>query len=158
MSGHAYTPTMTYPCYGSVISQQQGGRRGMPPFMQLGTSVSDTFGGGTAGFLGNAHNPFVVPGDPNEAAFSVRDVTPPRGVSFARVERRLEMLRSLDRWQEHMDQSDAVRSMDTFNQQALSLLTAPATKTAFDLNMETGRVRDAYGRTSLGQSCLLARH
>lgn len=157
MSGHAYTPAMTYPCYGSVISQQQGGCRGMPPFMQLGTSVSDTFGGGTAGFLGNAHNPFTVPSDPNDAAFSVRDVTPPRGVSFARVERRLEMLRSLDRWQEHMDQSDAVRSMDTFNQQALSLLTAPATKTAFDLGMESNQVRDAYGRTSLGQSCLLAR-
>lgn len=157
MTGHAYVPTMTYPCYGSVISQQKGDRRGMPPFMQLGTAVSDTFGGGTAGFLGNAHNPYVVPGDPNDPAFSVRDVTPPRGVPFARVERRLQMLRSLDRWQEHMDQSDAVTSMDSFYDKARSLLTAPETKKAFDLNMESNQVREAYGRTALGQSCLLAR-
>jgi len=157
MSGHAYTPAMTYPCYGSVISQQKGDRRGMPPFLQLGTSVSDTFGGGTAGFLGNAHNPFVVPGDPNGATFSVRDVTPPRGVSFGRVERRLDMLRALDRWQEHMEQSDPITSMDTFYQKARSLLTAPETKRAFDLSMESNKLRDAYGRTSLGQSCLLAR-
>jgi hypothetical protein len=157
MSGHAYSPAMTYPCYGSVISQQKGDRRGMPPFLQLGTAVSDTFGGGTAGFLGNTHNPYVVPGNPNNPDFSVRDVTPPRGVSFARVERRLQMLRSLDRWQEHMDRSDAVTSMDAFYAKARSLLTAPETKKAFDLNMESNRVRDAYGRTTLGQSCLLAR-
>jgi uncharacterized protein (DUF1501 family) len=157
MSGHAYAPAMTYPCYGSVISQQRGDRRGMPPFLQLGNSVSDTFGGGTAGFLGNTHNPYVVPGDPNEPTFSVRDVTPPRGVSLGRVERRLEMLRSLDRWQEHMDRSDAVTSMDTFYDKARSLLTAPETRRAFDLSMESHTLRDAYGRTTLGQSCLLAR-
>jgi uncharacterized protein (DUF1501 family) len=157
MSGHAYTPAMTYPCFGSVVSRQKGDRKGMPPFLQLGNSISDTFGGGTAGFLGNACNPYVVPGDPNGPTFSVRDVTPPKGVSFGRVERRLKMLRSLDRWQEHMEQSDLLTSMDVFYQKAHSLLTAPETKRAFDLGMESDKLRDGYGRTTLGQSCLLAR-
>jgi uncharacterized protein (DUF1501 family) len=157
LSGHAYTPTMTYPCYGSVVSQQKGDRKGMPPFIQLGTGVSTTDGGGTAGFLGNAYNPYVVPSDPNGAAFSVRDLTPPKGVPFGRVERRLSMLRSLDNWQERMERSDLVTSMDTFYQKAHSLLTAPQTKRAFDLGMESNKLRDAYGRTALGQSCLLAR-
>jgi hypothetical protein len=157
MSGHAYTNAMTYPCYGSVVAHLKGDRKGMLPFLQLGPHISDTFGGGTAGFLGNARNPYVVPGDPNGPTFSVRDVTPPKGVSFGRVERRLEMLRSLDRWQEQMERSDLLTSMDTFYQKAHSLLTAPETKRAFDLGMECDKLRDAYGRTSLGQSCLLAR-
>lgn len=157
LSGHAFTPVMSYPCYGSVIAQQKAGRNAMPPFLQLGTSLSTLAGGGTAAFLGNSHNPYVVPGDPNSAAFSVRDLTPPEGVSFGRVERRLQMLQSLDRWQEHMEKSDLITSMDTFSRKSHDLLTAPETKRAFDLGMESDRLRDAYGRTTLGQSCLLAR-
>lgn len=87
----------------------------------------------------------------------MRDVTPPKGISFGRVERRLEMLRSLDRWQEHMEKSDLLTSMDTFYYKAHALLTAPETKRAFDLGMESAKLRDRYGRTTLGQSCLLAR-
>ncbi len=157
LSGHAFTPVMSYPCYGSVVAQQKGGRNAMPPFLQLGTSLSTLAGGGTAAFLGNAHNPYVVPSDPNSATFSVRDLTPPNGVSFARVGRRLEMLQSLDRWQEHMEQSDLIASMDTFYKKSHELLTSPETKKAFDLGLESDQVRDAYGRTTLGQSCLLAR-
>jgi uncharacterized protein (DUF1501 family) len=157
LSGHAFTPVMSYPCYGSVVAQQKGGRNAMPPFLQLGTSLSTLAGGGTAAFLGNTHNPYVVPSDPNSATFSVRDLTPPKGVSFDRVGRRLEMLQSLDRWQEHMERSDLITSMDTFYQKSHILLTAPETKRAFDLGLESDQLRDAYGRTTLGQSCLLAR-
>jgi Protein of unknown function (DUF1501) len=157
LSGHAYTPVMSYPCYGSVIAQQKGGRNAMPPFLQLGTNLSTLSGGGTAAFLGNSFNPYVVPSDPNSATFSVRDLTPPTGVSFGRVERRLEMLRSLDRWQEHMERSDLITSMDAFSKKSHDLLTAPETKRAFDLGLENDKLRDAYGRTTLGQSCLLAR-
>ena len=87
----------------------------------------------------------------------MRDLTPPNGVSFGRVERRLEMLQSVDRWQEHMEKSDLITSMDTFSRKAHDLLIAPETKRAFDLGLESDKLRDAYGRTTLGQSCLLAR-
>jgi arylsulfatase A-like enzyme len=36
-------------------------------------------------------------------------------------------------------------------------VTAPAAKKAFDIHSEDPRVRDRYGRNSLGQGCLLAR-
>jgi hypothetical protein len=157
MSGHPYTPAMVYPCYGSVVAQQKGYRDGMPPFVQVGTHILGLAGGGTAGFLGNAMNPFVIPSDPSAPGFSARDVTPPDGVPLGRVERRLDMLRSLDRWQAHMERSDLVSSLDTFYQKAHALITAPQTKNAFDLRRESDRVRDGYGRTKLGQSCLLAR-
>jgi hypothetical protein len=37
------------------------------------------------------------------------------------------------------------------------MLASPKVKKAFDLNGEDPRLRDAYGRTTYGQSCLLAR-
>jgi hypothetical protein len=41
--------------------------------------------------------------------------------------------------------------------QAGSLLTSPASRKAFDLKHEPDRLRDRYGRSYFGQSCLLAR-
>ena len=48
-------------------------------------------------------------------------------------------------------------AIDTFQQQAWSLLTSPDARRAFDINREDPRVRDRYGRHRWGQQCLLAR-
>lgn len=158
MSGQKFNPSLAYPCYGSVVAKERGYRFGLPPFIQVGTSVDRRFNGGVAGFLGNAFNPFEIPGDPAAPNFSVRDVALPAGLPLTRVERRMEMLRRLDDWQRRTDQTaDAVGSMDTFYQKARDMLTAPRTKAAFDLGGESDKVREAYGRNKLGQSCLLAR-
>src|SRR5436305_1910596 len=45
----------------------------------------------------------------------------------------------------------------TFRDRAFDLMTSPAAKRAFDIHAEPDRLRDEYGRTSLGQSCLMAR-
>jgi hypothetical protein len=37
------------------------------------------------------------------------------------------------------------------------MLASPRVKQAFDLSLEPDRLRDDYGRTTYGQSCLLAR-
>jgi uncharacterized protein (DUF1501 family) len=47
--------------------------------------------------------------------------------------------------------------MDRFYQQAFDVLRSARTREAFDLNKEKKELRDRYGRTSLGQGCLLAR-
>ena len=47
--------------------------------------------------------------------------------------------------------------MDSFTQQALSLILSPEVKKAFDLSRESEKTRDAYGRHGFGQSVLLAR-
>ena len=158
LSGHAFTPVMSYPCYGSVIAQQKGGRNAMPPFLQLGTSLSTLAGGGTAAFLGNAHNPYVVPSDPNSATFSVRDLTPPNGVSFGRVERRLEMLQSARSLAGAHGEIGPDHVDGHLFQEVARLADSPRKPSrAFDLGLESDKLRDAYGRTTLGQSCLLAR-
>src|SRR5262249_49939574 len=46
---------------------------------------------------------------------------------------------------------------DGYQQRAFGLLSSPATSKAFDLAAEPASMRDRYGRTQFGQSCLLAR-
>jgi len=53
--------------------------------------------------------------------------------------------------------SPAVEARDAFYERAHSLITSPAARRAFAIEQEPSRVRDAYGRNTLGQSCLLAR-
>ena len=51
----------------------------------------------------------------------------------------------------------AARSLDDYRAQAFALLTSPEAQKMFDLESETKKTRDRYGRTRFGQSCLLAR-
>src|SRR4029077_4686347 len=52
---------------------------------------------------------------------------------------------------------EAFGAMDRHYQAALNLISAPETKKAFEIGSEEPRLRDRYGRTRFGQSCLLAR-
>lgn len=158
LSGWKFNPAVNYPCYGSVIAHARGYRDNMPPFIQLDKEVDRLFFGGTAGYLGIAHNPFEIPGDPNAADFSVRDVTPPGGVNLARVNLRREALRAIDTFQRTAEQQPAsLAAIDQYYESAFGMITSPQTQRAFDLDEETPTLRDAYGRTKFGQSCLLAR-
>jgi uncharacterized protein (DUF1501 family) len=68
------------------------------------------------------------------------------------------MLHELDQHQKAIEEATpAVQARDIFYEKAHSLITSPAAKQAFDLGREPDKVRDSYGRTGFGQSCLLAR-
>ncbi len=68
------------------------------------------------------------------------------------------MLASIDRLQRKVDaQPKAFDALDEHVKTALSMITAPETKRAFDLASEDPRLRDRYGRTTVGQRLLLAR-
>jgi len=47
--------------------------------------------------------------------------------------------------------------MDRFTEQALTMLLSPSVKHAFDLSQESEKTKEAYGRTRVGQSVLMAR-
>jgi hypothetical protein len=158
LSGQPFNPALIYPCYGSILSQQKGFKTRMPPFVQLGEQVDRTNGGGTAGYLGLEHNPFEILSDPNAPQFTVRDITPPRGVDATRIRRRRGMLHAIDVLQRQAEtQAPAFEALDRHYQAALNLITAPETKRAFEIGQEDPRLRDRYGRNTFGQSCLLAR-
>ena len=158
MSGQRINPSLTYPCFGSVMAKQRGFGDSMPPFVQIGTHLDRRWGGSTAGYLGINYNPFELPGDPNESDFTVRDLTPPSGISLSRSDKRRDALKRLDTFQRELDKpSEAFQALDEYYQNAFSIVTSPATQNAFRLEQEDNKVRDQYGRSYLGQSCLLAR-
>jgi Protein of unknown function (DUF1501) len=159
MSGHPFNQSIIYPAYGAVVAREHGDKKAMPPYVQLGTLIDQRFGGGVAGFLGDQFNPFVLPGDASSPSFAVRDVVLPGGVDRERFQHRMKVLRRVDTWQKQMETEPAapLQAAGTFYQKAYNLVTAPHAKKAFDIHTEDPRLRDRYGRNSLGQGCLLAR-
>ncbi|MDG2284864.1 MAG: DUF1501 domain-containing protein, partial [Alphaproteobacteria bacterium] len=158
MSGRPVDPTITYPCYGSVVAKERGKRNSLPPFIQLGSHVDHRARGGLAGYLGIEHNAFEVPGDPNSDKFTVRDVTPPGDLTLSRMERRQRALSLLDTLpRKRAEQGGVLEATDRFYENAFEVISSGKTKQAFDLTVEPPRLRDTYGRHNFGQSCLLAR-
>jgi hypothetical protein len=164
-SGYAPTPSgvgVRYPCQGSVVSWATGYRDGVPPYVYVGDiSGPDGFrkrDALNAGVLGAQYNPLEIGNKANDNGFRVKDVTPPKGVDLERMSSRLSMLRMLDRWQRGTETKLAkLDEIDAYYQKAFSLVTSPRVKKAFQIEEEPAKLRDGYGRTMFGQSCLLAR-
>jgi uncharacterized protein (DUF1501 family) len=98
-----------------------------------------------------------VPGDPSSPAFTVRDLAIASDAERRRLDRRYAMLADLENYQKAAEAPGVVKARDEFTEKAHGIITGPAAKKAFDLALEPDRVRDRYGRNSLGQGCLLAR-
>jgi uncharacterized protein (DUF1501 family) len=158
MTGHKFNAALPFPCYGAVVAKERGYVDGMLPFVQMGKSIDRRFNGGVAGFLGDEYNAFEVHEDPNAAIFKVRDLGIANDAERARLDRRYTMLNDLERYQKSIENSAMpVKARDTFYEKAHGLITSPAAKKAFDIGAEPEKVRERYGRNTLGQSCLVAR-
>ncbi|MSU44485.1 MAG: DUF1501 domain-containing protein, partial [Pedosphaera sp.] len=86
----------------------------------------------------------------------VANLEPPAGQTEFRVEARRKLLKEIDDLQRRVESSSTIER-DTAYARAFNLLTNPETKQAFDLTKEPDKMRDRYGRNTLGQSCLMAR-
>ena len=81
------------PSYGSVVAKTRENERGaLPPYV----AVPDAPIFSSSGYLTPAYDPFAVGGDPNQAGFRVRDLTPPDRLTLDRLRRRRGMVKSLD--------------------------------------------------------------
>jgi hypothetical protein len=154
MTGYRPSPALVYPGYGSVVSKTREATRGMlPPFV----AVPDAPIFASSGYLTPAYDPFAVSGDPNTPGFRVQNLTPPDRVTLERLLRRRSMVKSLDDFARDVSETPLTTSRDQFAERAYSLLTSSAAQSAFRIQDEPEKVREKYGRTSAGQSCLLAR-
>jgi len=108
-------------------------------------------------YLGDAYSPFTVMGDPNQPKFSVPNIGLSDPGEVRRLDRRSALRRNLDTLERAFDRQGELAALDEFEAQAMTLLTNPRTKEAFDLSREDDRVRDRYGRNAWGQQLLLAR-
>ena len=131
----------------------------MPTFVSFPHVLRDgsVTPGQTASFLGKPYDPFFVAGDPNESRFRLPELSLPASLSHERLDDRRGLLRELDRQGNLLSWNETARGLDAFLDRAVTLLESPKVKQAFDLSQEPAKLRDAYGRTTYGQSCLLAR-
>lgn len=148
-----------HPMVGSVVAKmRENVRRGVPNYVagcDNGRDGVDVFSFGAA-YLGPAYTPFMVPGDPSDAKFQVRNLEL-AAATENRLDDREALLRGFDRLRRDVDESGMMEAMDEYNQKAVNLLTSPEARRAFDLSQEPDAVRERYGRHAWGQRALMAR-
>lgn len=138
-----------YPSMGSVAAKFRGPNApAMPAFVGLANSwKADVWG---AGHLGSAFEP--VKGDELPGRLAI-----PEGMNVARLQDRVTLRRQFDRLERELDAGQQMGQMDHYAGMALDMVISPAVRRAFDIAREPDRVRDAYGRCSVGEKALLAR-
>jgi hypothetical protein len=150
-----------YPAYGSVVDKLLGQTVGdeVPTFVSYPHTIRDgsITPGQHASFLGKAYDPLFFTEDPNQDDFTLPELTLPEGLTLDRLTARRGLQQLIDRQTRLLDYSAEARGFDTYYQRAINMLTSDRVRRAFDLASEPADVRDRYGRTTYGQSCLLAR-
>ena len=153
-TGYRPSPALAYPSIGSVVSHELGSRKQLPAYVCV-PNVPNEFAG--TGYLSTAFGPFALGSEPNDAAFKVRDLSLPTTVSPERFDRRRSILDTVDSHFRYLEQSDALRAMDSFYEAAYAMISSPAAREAFNLAAEPAKIRDTYGRNIAGQRMLMAR-
>lgn len=154
-----YQPTIEvndniYPSIGSVVAKMRGPNEpGLPAYVNLPRILNL----GKAAYLGASYNPFAPDNDPNSPNFQVRNLRLPTRIDASRLSRRRELLQDLDKIRRDIDTKGDIAGLDTFYRDGLEMVTNTKAQDAFDINKEPEQLREKYGRTDMGQCCLLAR-
>jgi hypothetical protein len=148
-----------YPAYGSVVDRLSPVSAEMPTFVALPWVIGDgTITPGQGGsFLGKMHDPLWVTRDPNKADFKLPELSLPANLSYERLVHRRSIQKLIDSQSRALDLSAQARGMDAYYEKALAMLESPRLHDAFNISSESEKIRESYGRTTYGQSCLLAR-
>ncbi|MFO0850201.1 MAG: DUF1501 domain-containing protein [Gemmataceae bacterium] len=156
LSGRFGSPFGDYPAVGAVVAQQTGFSGTLPPYVAVPRNPSFTWELGKSAFLGGRFESFKA-GDPNQKGWSVRDVSPSVPLTARAVERRETLLKAVDGLARRVEGNDQIATYDEFHKRAADMILSPQARQAFDLAAEGDKLRDRYGRTTFGQSALLAR-
>jgi hypothetical protein len=148
-----------YPAYGSTVARLRPAEGRMPSFVAYPYLLRDgsITPGQHASFLGRAHDPLFFRDDPNSPDFRLPELTLPGSLTLPRLQNRRDMLHLLDEQTDVIQTSATAQGLDTYYQRAFGMLGSRRVREAFNLSQEPARLRERYGRTTYGQSCLLAR-
>ena len=148
-----------FPCYGSALNYMLPNPGKVPPHVALPHVMYNVvmLPGQTAGFLGSAYEPWQVTRDPNTPDFRISELELPGKLGLAGLEDRKTLLNIVDRQFASQGKLAETAEMGDYYQQAFSLLSSTAVREAFDISKEDDKTRERYGRTTHGQSVLLAR-
>jgi hypothetical protein len=150
-----------WPYVGSIVKMLKPSEK-LPPLstvwiprrMRLNENVMPA--GQTAGFLGQQWDPDRFEGDPADPKYQVNgfqqtDVAP------LRLNQRKSLLQQFEGHFRDTERGKAIGIYNQFQSQAFDILTGGKVRDAFDMNKESPKSRDKFGRNTWGQSLLLAR-
>jgi hypothetical protein len=147
---------LVFPCVGAVVSLTRGyeaGYKGLIPPYVVVTEPQGRFD--EAGFLGSRYKPFATGGNPAQTPFAVEGVVAP-GITEERQKNRRELLHRLDALGQALPASPEITANTQAEDMAYDMILGDGAR-VFDLSQEKPDLRDRYGRTKFGQSCLVAR-
>jgi hypothetical protein len=124
----------------------------IPPYVVL-TQPQGRFS--EAGFLGLRYKPFATGGDPNAGRFTVEGIVSP-DLSDDRQRERRELLQRVNALHRALPGDSSLAVAAKSREHAYDLMLGDAGQ-VFNLNVEKDELRQRYGRTRFGQSCLAAR-
>ena len=147
---------LVHPCAGAIVSLMRGydhGYKGLaPPYVVL-TEPQGRFS--EAGFLGQRYKPFATGGDPNRMPYAVEGIVA-QGISDERQRTRRDLLHALDTLGRALPENPLFEQLDECETKAYDMVFGDARR-LFDLSEEKEETRERYGRSTFGQSCLMAR-
>lgn len=148
-----------WPCYASTLDYLRPRRDGIPNGVMLPTYLNNGYGfsGQDAGFLGARHDPWHVKQDPNDLKFRIENLSLPVGMTVDALSQRRQLLAQFNAQSAGLERARSVSEFNSYQDQAMSILTTSAVGRAFAIDQEPAAVRDRYGRHLFGQSLLLAR-
>ncbi len=160
-SGRLFTGGVEHPNMGCVLGYLRGGRGELPAHVMVPKAIGRTGGnlphGESAGYLGKRYDPLILNADPSAPNFKVPDLLPPDYITGIRAERRQKLREAVGGELAAFENLPAAKQMDDTFHLAYKLMSSPKAREAFDLQKEPAKIRDRYGRTRFGQSCLMAR-
>ena len=152
------------PSFGAMVAKLRPSKASIPDHVWL-----QKFGGGaapedhtylTGGHLGMAYAPMLLgrkhDDNPATPGYRVRAFDTPEGITPGQLADRRRLLEAAQNLSP-VGNTAEFDAFDTHQQRSIDLLNGRAAKDAFNLDRESARMRDRYGRNPLGQHLLLAR-
>jgi hypothetical protein len=150
-----------WPYFGSIIKRYRPSEIlpalstvWIPDMMRLNESVTPA--GQTGGLMGARWDPELFVGDPAQPDYLIEGFEA-RGIPALRRRDRHQLLRDFREHLQSAKTSASVRLFETYQQQAMDLMTSGKAQSAFNIQDEPASVRQRYGNNRWGQCVLLAR-
>jgi hypothetical protein len=154
-TGLAVPPTREdLPSVGATAIRFRPAQAGRLGYVALSAPVGEGVVTGLAqgaGLLGGGYDPLTMYDDPT-GSLRLEGLTPPAELTPARIQARRELRSKIARLQTVAD-----ADFDPYFEKAASLVESSETAAAFRLDSEPTSMRERYGMSRFGQSCLLAR-
>lgn len=159
LTGFEERPDPVQPNFGAIVGKHRGHKGALPPFVMVGRGIPrdvvrivEGYGGGK---FGKSADPFMVSCS-DVGLVDIPSLQLLDGLTPNRISDRNDIRSRLDGAARTLDRS-GLSEWDRTYQLAYGLISSPQSRAAFDLTQESQSTRDAYGQTTFGQSCLLAR-